>query len=302
MSPKLILIGFMLLMLGINQAATAQDTAETLTHDGLERTYRLHVPSSYDDATAVPLVIALHPSGGNGEVMANITGLNDVAEIENFIVAYPEGPYQYWDYGADLDEWEKVEGVLDDPGFVAALIDSLAASYTIDPARIYAVGYSNGARMAFRMGCDLGDKLAAIGAVAATISDDISSACNSDNPVSVIYLHGTEDSVTPWDGKPLYMPDGMFIATAFSAYDTAVFWATKNICNPKPLLSQNDANPNDSRSVQRAEFYECDGDTSVTFYGFTGAGHTWSLDSSIDTTRLIWDFFAAHPRAEEQSE
>lgn len=301
MSPKLILIGLMLL-LGISQAATAQNSAETLTHDGLERTYRLYVPTTYDDATAVPLVIALHPSGGNGELMASITGLDELAESENFIVAYPEGPYQYWDYGADLPEWEKVEGVLDDPGFVAALIDSLNSSYSIDPARIYVLGYSNGARMAFRMGCDLGDKLAAIGAVAATISDDITGACSAENPVSVIYLHGTQDNVTPWAGKPLYMPDGMFIATALSALDTAVFWATQDGCNEKPLLSQSDANPNDSRSVQRAEFYDCDADTSVTFYGFTGAGHTWSLDSSIDTTRLIWDFFAAHPRAEEQSE
>lgn len=264
--------------------------------------YRLYVPASYDGSAAVPLVIALHPSGGNGEVMANITGLNKLAEQEGFIVAYPEGPYQYWDYGADLKEWEKVEGVLDDPGFVAAVIDALTATYNIDPARLYAVGYSNGARMAFRLGCDLGGKLAAIGAVAATISDDITGACAPDTPISVIYMHGTEDGVTPWDGKPLYMPDGMFIATALSAYDTAVFWATHNGCNPLPLLSLNDANPNDSRSVRRAEYSDCDRDTEVAFYGFTGAGHTWSLDSSIDTTQVIWDFFAAHPRAAETPE
>jgi polyhydroxybutyrate depolymerase len=298
MSRKLTILLTACLLGVIAFYAQAGDTAETLLHDEMERTYRLYVPDSYDESTPVPLLIALHPSGADGAAMASITGFNELAESENFIVAYPEGPYQYWDYGADLEEWEKVEGVLNDPDFVAALLDSLSESYNIDPARIYAVGYSNGARMAFRMGCDLGGRLAAIGAVAATISDDISGACGDEGAVSVIYLHGTQDNVTPWDGKPLYMPDGMFIATALSAYDTAVFWATHDVCNPQPLLSQNDANPNDSRSVQRAEFVDCQDETAVTFYGFTGGGHSWSLDSSIDTTRLIWDFFAAHPRAE----
>jgi len=175
--------------------AWAGESSETLTHDGLERTYRLYVPGSYDGSTPVPLVIALHPSGGDGAIMAGITGFDNLAEGESFIVAYPEGPYQYWDYGA----------------------------------------------------------------VAATISDDITDACSADNSVSVIYLHGTHDSVIPWKGKPLYMPNGTFIATALSAYDTAVFWATHDECNPQPLLSQNDADPNDNRSVQRAEFSDCIG-------------------------------------------
>ncbi len=54
----------------------------TLTFDGVERGYYLYVPSSYEPAQAMPLLVALHPAGSSGRAMAALTGLDAAAERE----------------------------------------------------------------------------------------------------------------------------------------------------------------------------------------------------------------------------
>ena len=52
-----------------------------------------------------------------------------------------------------------------DVRFISELIDKLEAAYNIDPARIYANGFSNGGGMAFVLSCTLSDRIAAVGMV-----------------------------------------------------------------------------------------------------------------------------------------
>lgn len=263
-----------------------------LTFDDLERTYDLYVPASYDPETPLPLLIALHPADATGADMAQLTGFNDIAEREGFIVMYPEGLAGYWDYGYNLREWQDVEDVRNDPGFIDAAIDQVSEDYSIDAEQVYAVGYSNGARMAFRLGCELPGRIAAIAAVAVTISDDISGACPPESRVSVFYMHGTADTTTPWDGKPLYL-DGAFIANGLSAYETLLFWAEQNQCVGQPMLAQKqDDDPDDGKSIQFAFYPECDSDARVIFYALTGGGHEWPTNDEINASEVIWAFFA----------
>jgi len=46
---------------------SAGESTRTLTHDGLERSYILHVPVSVDWNRPVPLVFAFHGGTGNAE-------------------------------------------------------------------------------------------------------------------------------------------------------------------------------------------------------------------------------------------
>jgi len=57
-----------------------------------------------------------------------------------------------------------------DVRFISALIDTLEATYAIDPTRIYANGMSNGGGMAFVLSCTLSARIAAIAAVSAAQS------------------------------------------------------------------------------------------------------------------------------------
>ena len=58
---------------------------------GLERSYRLIVPASYDPTAPMPLVLALHGGGGSGDEMCTLPGgLQELAEMEGFIVVCPD--------------------------------------------------------------------------------------------------------------------------------------------------------------------------------------------------------------------
>lgn len=300
------LVGKIALVLGcillISAASFAQtDENErlehhTFSHGEIDRTYAIYVPSSYDPTVAAPLVIALHPSGSRAVDMAAITGFNAIAEREGFVVLYPVGPNGYWDYGAGLESWAEVDDVLDDPGFIVALVATIQETYTIDPARIYAAGYSNGARMAYRLGCEL--PLAAIATVAATISDEITAACPPEVRVSVLYIHGLNDQVIPWTGKPLHIGD-TFISNALSVVETATFWAIQNQCDLEPeYFNLPDADPDDGLSVGQVKYATCEAETEVVLYGVRGGGHQWRQSPDLDTSEFIWSFFASHPRSE----
>lgn len=62
---------FAFLTLSITLLACARNISQvtdptlTLTVDGLERSYILHVPDSYDGRQPVPLILDFHGGGGN---------------------------------------------------------------------------------------------------------------------------------------------------------------------------------------------------------------------------------------------
>lgn len=291
----LIAVVFALLSL-VTIPASAQMDAAFVTHENRQRAYYVYTPTGYDGSTPIPLVLVLHASGGSAESIARLTGFNSIAEREGFLAIYPIGPYGYWDYGAGLGNWTQVDGVLDDPGYVTSVLDQVTAEYNVDSARIYAVGFSNGARMAYRLGCDLGNRLAAIAAVAATISDEITGNCPDESYVSVLFVHGTGDHVIPWHGKPLHIGE-IFISTALSAPATAAFWAEHNQCANEPESEAlPDSDPNDQFSIRRDTYAGCEFETEVVFYRMINGGHEWFRRDDFDTTETVWSFFLSHPR------
>jgi polyhydroxybutyrate depolymerase len=115
---------------------------ETFQFGGIERTYYLHVPSSYDGRTSVPLVIMLHGFTDTVEYIQTLTGFTPKSDKEGFIVVYPQGVAQSWNapHGMGVAHEENI----DDVGFIRELIDRLEQKYVIDPRRIYVAGFSNG--------------------------------------------------------------------------------------------------------------------------------------------------------------
>lgn len=257
---------------------SAQDSGamaiRTITVGSAIRTYQLFVPSTYDENSPAPLVIAFHPAGGNGSSMAYLTGLNIEAERDGVIIAYPEGPQGYWDYGVGLPEWEPLQPLNQDLDFFEALLAELTTEFNVDETQLYAIGFSNGARMAFRVACEYGDRLAGIVAVSATISEDITNICDNENAVSIMFMHGTEDETTPWEGEEL-TEGPLLITYAWSAPNTATFWALHNQCDVQSpeIVDMPDPNPDDRESVRRVTFQDCAAESTVVFYAVLGGGH-----------------------------
>ena len=145
------------------------DHRVSLAHCGLDRTYVLHVPPA---AGPVAVVMMLHGAGGSAAFAVEETGWNAHADAGGFAVVYPEGVAVRAEKEAKFftnpQEWNdgSGRGRHDDIGFLAAVIGDVARRVDIDPRRVFATGFSNGAGMTFRLAAERADLLAAIAPVA----------------------------------------------------------------------------------------------------------------------------------------
>lgn len=140
----------------------------------VDREYFIHVPANYDSTTNVPMVVFFHGSGQDGNLFYNISGWNEVADTQNFIVVYPSAlNYCVLDNGVQKMSTKFVaypqsgdplcqgQELKDDVLFVKTILEQVSKEFPIDPRRIYTVGFSNGGEMATRCALELGDKIAA---------------------------------------------------------------------------------------------------------------------------------------------
>ncbi len=66
-------------------------SVQSINVAGLDRSYLLRVPKSYDSSKAYPLIISHHGWGGTSSSDERGSGLSDIAEQEGFIVAFLQG-------------------------------------------------------------------------------------------------------------------------------------------------------------------------------------------------------------------
>lgn len=227
-----------------------------------DRTYRAYLPASLDRSAPTALVFVLHGAGEDAALMATMTGFDELAERAGFIAVYPEGYHGTWNAGRCCGD--AVTSGAQDVRFIADLLNELEAdrSFRVDAARVYAAGFSVGGHMAYRLGCDLGDRIAAIGVVAGVLIDE---NCHPARPVPLLHIHGTSDHVVPYEGQS--PPNGLPSVAA-----SAQRWRTLNPGADVQLLTV----PN--------------------------GGHVWfraiggSPSLNIEATPELWEFFLGHPR------
>src|SRR6185369_291926 len=124
---------------------------QVLEIGGVQRTYLLHVPKSYDGSAAVPLVVLLHGRAGSSTVVSQYTGFAVKSTQARFILLAPdaEGAPRAWNSGLNMGR-----GGADDVAYIRALIDHVQKWYRIDPDRIYVTGHSSGAMMTYRLAAE----------------------------------------------------------------------------------------------------------------------------------------------------
>src|SRR5665648_103820 len=191
-----VLTGLNLISLPL-QAGTERKAS--LMHDNLERTFYIHTPLPDDKLLLMPLVIALHGKGASGESMIIVTrgGFNRLADAEGFIVVYPDAIEKNWNDGRtdeEVNDRAHRENI-DDVGFISALIDFMIREYGIDQERVYVTGISNGAVMAYRLGFELSNRIAAIAPVDGNIPFGFTPGAPPARHVSVLAINNVDDPV-----------------------------------------------------------------------------------------------------------
>jgi polyhydroxybutyrate depolymerase len=265
---------------------TGKSHKGSITHDGLDREFILYVPRRYEEGHAVPLLINLHGYTSNAEEQMWYGDFRCIADDENFLIVHPEGTVYdgktHWNTGG----WTP-NSTVDDLCFIDALIEYLKQQYKIDPKRIYAAGMSNGGEMSYHLACQLSDKIAAIASVAGSMTPETFGGCAPTHPMPVMHLHGTKDSVVPYEGDK----------TATPIMKVLEYWANHNQCAIQPVITQI-ANSNNIDGSTVEHFIWKGPVASVEHFKIIGADHTWpgtSIDlggtnQDIDASKEIWKF------------
>jgi polyhydroxybutyrate depolymerase len=266
----------------------------TVSAGGRERSYLLYIPAKARTAVSVPVVLVFHDSGSQPEIIAAVTGFNTKADAEGFVVVYPRGtsnrqaPLRFsWNGGLCCGSAQKDN--IDDVGFLRVLLDDLAGVVSVDMRRIFATGMYNGALMSYRLGCEMADRIAAIGPVSGTQNLP---ACRPNQPVSVVHFHGTADPVAPYDGGIGKWSKNLSFT---SVEDTIKFWVTADQC-PGTVTRE------ESGPIVHESYAPCSNGTAVELYTIQDGTHTWPGGAQgIFTTDILWDFFVKHPKPENIS-
>ena len=194
----------------IDESSASDSSLHSISVSGsAKRSYILHVPSTYSSATAVPLMIALHGHSWTAARFRDTTQLDQVADSKNFIIAYPDGEGNMWNAGNCCSTLGT-----DDVTLISGMIDSITSKYNIDKSRVWVLGHSNGAMMAYRAACEISEKITAIAVGAGTFA---AFSCKPTKAVSVIEIHGTADQVLSIDGT-IWGPSPLASAAKYAGY------------------------------------------------------------------------------------
>ncbi len=272
----------------VDEVASGEHTFK-LEHDGMERTYILHVPAKR--SKPAPLVLNFHGRNSNASQQVFLSQMNETSDEEGFVVAYPEGliDADLEGTGAKIQSWnggtccaEPAER--DDVGFVRAVVKDIEAKFCIDPKRVYATGMSNGGFMSHKLACDAADLFAA----AAPVSGQLvmpAADCKPARALPIVMFHGTADMRVPYAGTDRFI----------GVRESFEVWRDKNGCSGEPEVTFTKG------SVSCETYKTCEDDVEVSLCTIEGMGHCWpgqtfcgAVDKSttdISANTAMWELF-----------
>lgn len=267
----------------------------TMTVDGRTRAFILNLPPDYyDEPGRFPLVIGLHGAGGSGSQFELDYRFTQKANSAKFIAVYPDGvrsdgvlKLRFWNAGYCCNYAS--DHNINDVKFISALIDRLVADYKADPKKVYAAGMSNGGMMAYRLACEIPDKIAAIATVSCSMVQ--TQACNPARAVPILHIHSELDTRIPYLG-------GIGIGGYYYPPVDSVLnvWSAKNSCTTVPKTIT------DNEQYRLTEWPDCGNSTVIQYYLTKDGGHAWpggnksrdkadTPSTAVNANDVIWDFF-----------
>lgn len=275
----------------------------SMTVDGRERAYILHVPPQARSTTPLPLLVVLHGTYGSGRKMQFGLGFDPYADQRGFMVAYPDA-YQGMRWNDGRGTLDSTRAGVDDVRFLTQMVDAIATHGRLDRTQVYVTGASNGGMMAYRLGCETSGVFTGIAPVIANIPAPIAESCAPQVPLSVLSINGDADPFIPFNGGQVCADvrygceKGFVIATDASLER----FALASGCADRTQVTTLPPTVGDGTSVELHRYPGCVGGAQVQLYVVRGGGHVWpprspqtpsagTASANLDATRTITDFF-----------
>jgi poly(3-hydroxybutyrate) depolymerase/photosystem II stability/assembly factor-like uncharacterized protein len=139
---------------GLSAGQPGTFSNQCIAVEGGTRAFFLHVPPSYTPGSAWPLLVDFHGTGfpvSDGTLPEELwatSELEQIADEQGFIVVRPRSLSFVDTDGQVIYHWDANPGDLElNKRYAHALVAFLESHYGIDPARVYASGFSNGTNM-----------------------------------------------------------------------------------------------------------------------------------------------------------
>lgn len=246
---------------------TGQLKRVTVESGGRHRTYLLYVPPGDSTEHPLPLVLVFHGAGETARQTVDETDLPNIAQQRhNMILVFPQGYDDTWNEGTGSTPASQAR--VNDVAFVAAILGRVEADYAVDPHRVVATGFSNGALLTEDLGCRLSRRLTMIAPVEGQLPEATAGKCHPSAPLTVFEVNGTADGAIPYTGGAFTGTDGRPGPPVLSASDSAQRWATLDHCTGQPQSKT-------SGAVTFGTYSGCDDAVTVTLATVNGGQHVW---------------------------
>jgi polyhydroxybutyrate depolymerase len=192
---------FWFVLTGILWAETPCGQETPCTIEGGD--YHLVFPTGWDGATPLPALVFFHGHNSSSRSIFRAGSLRrDFAE-QGYLLIAPNGARFA---GRNTRGWPAREGVTDardDIAFTLAVLDDAAARVPIDPARVFAGGFSAGGSMAWRLACygNAAGRFAGFVSVSGALRRPIPDQACPTGPIRMLHIHGFTDRQVPLEGR-----------------------------------------------------------------------------------------------------
>lgn len=279
-------IAIALLLSTLGLQSQAQLINDSLLIEGHYRTFHFFKPSGQGSS----IVFAMHGSGGNAnQMIKHGAGLEAMARTEDFIMVYPDGYKRFWNECRKAASCAANKENINEQAFFSQMIQYFKTKYKADDTKVFAIGFSGGGHMAYKLALTMPEHFKAVSAIVANMPAEDNMDCGEmKKPVAVMIMNGTADPTNPYKGG-MMNTEGVNLGRVRSTDNTVGYWAKLDGYKGAPakeLLA--DKNPGDNITIEKYSYTDKT-KPDVVLYKVINGAHEFPRE--VDAFVESWEFF-----------